>query len=89
MSPTVSNSTFTNNTCIVTVAGDTSYGGAVAVDTNSSLTISGRVTHRYSILTLHGTKQFGWPLITNVQNYTVLRAVVQICVYNLFAVCFI
>jgi hypothetical protein len=74
MSPTVSNSTFTNNICIVTVAGDTSYGGAVAVDTNSSLTISGEVTHRYSILTLHSTKLFGWPLVNN------LSKVLQCCV---------
>jgi hypothetical protein len=42
MSPTVNNSLFINNSCIVTVAGDAAQGGAVAVGANSSLTISGQ-----------------------------------------------
>jgi hypothetical protein len=65
MSPTVSNSTFTNNTCKVTVAGDTSYGGAVAVDAYSSLTISGKVTHCYSVLILFSSKLFVDPIMGN------------------------
>jgi hypothetical protein len=63
MSPTVNSSTFTNNSCTVTAAGDTSYGGAVAVGVNSSITIAGAVTHRCLVLLLLSITLFVYPIM--------------------------